>query len=469
MKIKISNLGKISEAIINPKPLTLFIGKNGSGKTYSATAIWAVVNYVGSLDNYEHFLNIGSYINFLKNVSDGGVGDFHFKIGSADIREISKGLQILVNRNLSNLLKDSIGIMDFSNANFSIEVEEELEIEIKASVRKMLKIDDLFLREELEERKDAINSEIDLVDEDDGQFSYEIFVNGDLVRKIFIDEIPLDFINDFLKNQIQKDVNGYSYFGLDWKFYRNSIYLPAARTGIMLAMDYYVEGALNRASLSTREKLKEKTNLPLPLRDFARRNYMPSHMGSDGESKGLLRSLIQGNVLRRKRGEFYFRPDGCDQDIPLCASSSLVTELSGFYLLGEQSGSKLIIFEEPEAHLHLEAQREIAKYLVSLVNKGIHLIITTHSDTFIQQLNNLIALSDHPNKYQLLEEFDIRETETLNREAAIAYDFYATGEGSSVKELKAGKTGFVAESLNDVLIKLANETYKINSDIEEDD
>ena len=52
----------------------------------------------------------------------------------------------------------------------------------------------------------------------------------------------------------------------------------------------------------------------------------------------------------------------------------------------------LLILEEPESHLHPAAQRQLARGIARLVNARVKVLITTHSDIIISQVNNLLAL-----------------------------------------------------------------------------
>ena len=49
-----------------------------------------------------------------------------------------------------------------------------------------------------------------------------------------------------------------------------------------------------------------------------------------------------------------------------------------------------LIIEEPEAHLHPAAQTEVAHTLARLVNAGVRVVATTHSDWLLKELGNLI-------------------------------------------------------------------------------
>lgn len=76
-------------------------------------------------------------------------------------------------------------------------------------------------------------------------------------------------------------------------------------------------------------------------------------------------------------------------------SSSAVRSLLdiGFYLRHVAQRGDLLIVDEPELNLHPENQRRVARLFARLVNVGIHVFITTHSDYIIRELNTLILLN----------------------------------------------------------------------------
>ena len=77
-------------------------------------------------------------------------------------------------------------------------------------------------------------------------------------------------------------------------------------------------------------------------------------------------------------------------------SSSMVTELAPVILFLKYlvRPGHLLIFEEPESHLHPAAQLQMARGIARLVNAGVRVLITTHSSDFVGQIDNLISMSN---------------------------------------------------------------------------
>ena len=96
--------------------------------------------------------------------------------------------------------------------------------------------------------------------------------------------------------------------------------------------------------------------------------------------------------------EFLYRPDGWDNDLRLMNTSSMVSELTPvvLYLRHVVMPSEVLIIEEPEAHLHPAMQVEFVRHLAAAVRAGIRIVITTHSEWVLEELSNLVHLSNLP-------------------------------------------------------------------------
>ena len=134
----------------------------------------------------------------------------------------------------------------------------------------------------------------------------------------------------------------------------------AARTGLMLAYSSLVSDlfALNN-------DVAEK-QLPRPLMSFLRRlTNRPSRLSRGDNLYGwLCKGIVHGRIEREEESiapTFKFVPEGTELKLPLYVTSSMITELTPFLISLDRNISGMnFILEEPKAHLHLEAQREMA-------------------------------------------------------------------------------------------------------------
>ena len=78
--------------------------------------------------------------------------------------------------------------------------------------------------------------------------------------------------------------------------------------------------------------------------------------------------------------------------------------------------------DEPESALDTRNQIELARFLAHLVRRGTRVLLATHSDYLIKELNNLIMLSqDFEGKDVLIERLGYAPDDFLPREAVHAF------------------------------------------------
>ena len=108
---------------------------------------------------------------------------------------------------------------------------------------------------------------------------------------------------------------------------------------------------------------------------------------------------------------------------PLLRASATTTELAPLLLLLKRAlaPGDLLIIEEPESHLHPMAQLHLARGIVRLVNAGVQTLVTTNSSDFIDQINNLISLSNVSR--ETAERLGLQPEECLCPEQVSAYGF----------------------------------------------
>ena len=122
---------------------------------------------------------------------------------------------------------------------------------------------------------------------------------------------------------------------------------------------------------------------------------------------------------------------------PFHKTSSMVSELAPVILFLKYlvRPGDLLVLEEPESHLHPASQRQMARGMARLVNAGVRVIITTHSDYFVGQINNLLKLSRASKRKRANEGYDA--VDCLKPEDVSAYHFRLDDKsgGSRIEEL----------------------------------
>ena len=174
-------------------------------------------------------------------------------------------------------------------------------------------------------------------------------------------------------------------------------YLPAGRRGIMQAHE-----AMATAG--------QKQNLPMAdsgiLTDFLK--PIVGYQEGNGVANPMQRiaAALEAEVLRgviepkhpvpesvaMDSLEFQYRPRQAVRGLRLSQASSMVSELAPLvlFLRSVVRPGDMLIMEEPEAHLHPAAQSQLAFTFARLVRAGVRVVVTTHSDWFLQRLGILI-------------------------------------------------------------------------------
>ena len=108
-------------------------------------------------------------------------------------------------------------------------------------------------------------------------------------------------------------------------------------------------------------------------------------------------------------------------NIPIHRASSSARGLSDFYFFLRHVARKnhLLIIDEPESHLDTSNQIRLAQLLVRAVGAGLKVLITTHSDYIVKEINNLIMLSDVGD--DVAEDLGYEKSDRIDRNRIRAY------------------------------------------------
>ena len=141
-----------------------------------------------------------------------------------------------------------------------------------------------------------------------------------------------------------------------------------------------------------------------------------------------LEEIVGGTYRTTKEGA-YFSPKGHrGLKLRLGESSSAVRSLLDvtYYIRHVLRPGDCFMIDEPELNLHPQNQRLFARLIGRLVNAGIKVFLTTHSDYVIRELNTLILLAGRTQtQATLLRQLGYSEKELV---PASGVRFYRTAE-----------------------------------------
>jgi energy-coupling factor transporter ATP-binding protein EcfA2 len=452
MIIEIKNLGYVKNVKVNlDKDLIVLCGPNNTGKTYVAYAVYGLMKH-RSLES-----KINSISDAMKTLPEKG----EIEIDLIDILK-SKGSDHLerLAKNYHNQLPSV-----FASGNDIFKTTE-----IKIELKDVETIENKILNEEISAGFGVENA-IFRVNKEKGSGILKCFLiereNGTKKRQNLSNGLL-----EFLEFNIQK-------IYLDY-FFSNPYIATAERVAINLfSKELSVKrNALVDKLLELKDEGKHEdpfdlmrrraTRYPLPIRDsleiaedlanFKKQTSKFSVFADELES-----DILKGKVVISKEGEVQFRPDTKKSlALPIHLSASVVKSLSNLviYFRHLARENDLIILDEPEMNLHPDNQIIVARIIGKMVNKGFKVIVNTHSDYIIRELNNLIMLSSKKN---YLEKLGYSENEILKPEQvdAILFRYDSKRKGET---LKVTETGFEVDTIDDVINELNSRSQSLYFD-----
>ncbi len=440
LTISIKNFGPIAEGLVDLKPLTIFVGPSNTGKSYMATAVYAVTNtnagYIhGRSDGFPKYRaihpgrrlrNPGEVPN---SFAEWAMPSARQKSGNlmptvADLPDdVRLWLDGLVTGLLESYCSEVVGLLhriyggehgflrrgnghgDFYLATHSDEPVLKLVLHCPGASKPLPE----FTIEQVDITEAMLNSMSVLAS----------------ARKDEEVDSTIASIADLMADSIAASLLD----GLPAQTY----YLPAARSGIVQGQKVLASSIVRLSSQRNSHGI-EIPILPGVSTEFLanlmsmHRDMKPAHprVALDEAVSFIETSVLQGKIDLDESEGLPFPDIAYDSKagkFTLDQTSSMVSELAPLILFLKYlvRPGDLLILEEPESHLHPAAQRQLARGIVRLVNAGVKVLITTHSDIIISQINNLLALR-HASP-ELVEEGGFEPEDFLQPEQVGAYLF----------------------------------------------
>lgn len=467
MKVTFRNLGPIEKAKLELGDLTIIAGKNNTGKTYIAHALYGFLKKIPEIT-----LNGGAAVSFFESHFEETTS---FKIDNVIGQFIKSGkyewpidpemfasaqkrfMQAIEDDYSSRFIFDVVAIPESKSKPVSIEVD----------------LDNSLFPPRL---TNSFSRDRKMVFEySDGAMA--VSLSGGSEIDIAADEDPIMY--HIVRNTFLLTYGAILTWQLNDEKYRPFI-LPSSRHSAPLfykEVDYVNNQAVRgRPSIQTPfNSGKSERETASVVQEFISQHYLPildnvnfnrdmsriaeRHENSPiGDSSSDIEGMLGGFLHSRDSQIRFISNRGAQFDIPLSAASSSVWELSQLYFfLGyvlDSGNLRFLIIDEPESHLDTANQILFARLLARLVNSGVRVLITTHSDYIIREINNLIMLSSSfEAKGRVREKFRYRPDDQLCLSQVRAY----VAEYGGLTPCRKDKYGIEVKSLDDVIDRL-NET-----------
>jgi predicted ATP-dependent endonuclease of OLD family len=487
MRFSFEHLGVVRRADIEIGNLTVLCGANNTGKTYITYAVWGMYRALNSKAEQLRQITLASNT-----------------IDDSDNNANNNIVRLSVEKTADNLHKELSNAMQFSSSQlnmlFNINTSElnfnDTKINILLTIDDLIKkLSGLHMQYKIDEKKYDKMTTL-------GQ----IILFGETSN---MDNITIEYPT---KEENQKILASISSFNIRGDYKTIVDYLEYLRRNISLPFDLFkylfpfkkqILFTAQRDSIELFYKSIDKTNsevirefqtsrdislldnlakFSLPLQDnidFARELPIKQTSYLSEEHPELVKEIetLLGveYIYDGTSSNHYIKTAGQTELIPIHTASTSVRALMHlhYWLKHLAQEGDLLMIDEPELNLHPRNQIKMARLFAKLVNVGIKVWITTHSDYIVKELNNLVMLGSVENIEKTLEELNLnrqkddiyRQNEILKAEDLRAYVAKMSKEegGAIVEQVPVDKYGMLwsafdaaIDEITDVANTLAN-------------
>ena len=445
-KLVVDDLGRIGHAEIEARPLLLFVGGNNTGKTYLASLMWGLLSLSGGLPivRGDAFRRCVAWIE-----------ERYARREQEPTFEITAEVHADLVQIVNDTLRDQGAALAERTFN-----------------RPGFKVGSIEMREVAQNKWSSLRWE---PDERDGRLSARPVASEFELGIVASD--ASGFIEMWLRLQDMGVLGGIRVrvapSGMTTGLvHAHPIFLPASRTGFTLLYRTLARQIVGDALIKTDRDRAPVPDLTRPAVDFVDLllGLRPEAGGAYPDEAAFLERALGGRILLRSDiglPEVLYEHTAGEPPLPMQLSSSLVTELAPVVLtLRHVYGYRVLIIEEPEAHLHPKLQRILAQVIVRLIRKGLFVWITTHSDNFCQQINNFMTLGAHPRRAEMQRKHGYEANDYLDVDDVGGYQFEldASGRRTVVTEMKKTPQGLVMPTFNRELAALTDEILDLSED-----
>jgi len=497
-RVEVKNFGAVKDGIFDMKSLTIFIGDNDSGKSFVSKFIYIATKYLTNSSSFNG-VSINNKIDiekYKKTTVYSILNDFVTDISNEDCiansehklsfnldEKFIKTFLLDVEDIFSRFLKKCFEVYFTENLNDLININEN-EAVLKIYTKYIDIIITLNRNEEFNlklDYKEKLNYFINLTSkftERNEGTSYSLSFSNDNVNG----DLSVSVVNPISSENLFNNVINWYLFCIDHLLHlpRNIDYFPANKSGILANYNTKFQNNVTNAT----EYIYNDKNLNRDnyiINDFIKiiQSFSNQKINQDIKLTNAY-SYIQQEI----EGKLYFNDSKMLQykignetktlDIPMESTSTKVTELTPIILYLENLETKsmksigtFLIIEEPESHLNPKMQRMMARLLVMMMNEGIQILITTHSDYILNEMDILLKLNHIKEKDEktfdtfIDKDKDYESLMALDKENLSVYRFKKEGLDTEIEDIKITKNKVIEKEFEETSENLYLENSKV--------
>ena len=450
MKFCFSKIGPIKQAELRLGDLTVIAGKNNTGKTYLVYTLYGFLRmwqqWPGLADflmsKKSAFMSQENLANFRKK------GEIRYTLNR---RVLNQQRNIIIERLARSFSEEALhGVFSSQRSEFkssSMRIDLEALPESLPPVGFEYDTGDAFTARQ--EQDTIVISREKIAGMGKEHIPHILAV---LHSRFLFPEFPDPFI-------LSAERFGISLFHRELDFTKNRLVdmlqkIGDDRNGRDLSPFYLIDKTTSRYAMPIKDNIDYTRSLP-DIR--AKKSALHGSMLQKG-----VREMMRGyyastgdeirfrSVARKPEAKF---------DIPLHLASSSARGLSDlyFFLHHQAHGNHLLIIDEPESHLDTGNQILLARLLARMVHAGVKVLITTHSDYLLKEINNLILLGQElQGKEEAIRQYRYAPDEYLPEGSVQAY----TAEHGGLTECAIDRFGIdmpVFDETIDDINKISND------------
>ena len=418
LELGMHGFGPIQDARIRLRPLTVFIGPNNSGKSYAALLAHSAVSLLGSGQlavpgEFSWSAHMGvkrNHTNQTRPALKAGGRKNEFLV-------TGRGLGVLAREATDSIAATLLGQIERNFSTYPSSLVQSRRSHASINIPGILEISISRNKKEivvpLKHSMNAARAREALVDKP---------VDGIKVRNAEGTALACTFstasggtvdarsAHDRLLSQvITAALNGHGH-----AIPATTIYLPAARSGIMEAYKTILPTVARRyahgqgGSHDTQRMRAVNYEFLAAMLEMGNKKGQFSRAANELEHDTLHGKITLEHVAGELVPDIYYArhgksrrttatPEGpsistatwTEMGMPIHRASSAVSELAPLVLFLRHVVKKgdLLIIEEPESHLHPKNQVALAKCIVRLVRTGLNVVVTTHSTYIVERFS----------------------------------------------------------------------------------